>query len=135
MKLPQPSSPPLQYSRFAKPIPHHRHDFTISGKPFTDHLKTTAYKEAIPEFKAILDQIGTQHGWTRADLKQRFSNKLYDELFFDDVILPPASKSLLPLPTPRGIGWSEALWTPKGLVSVLARLGRKVVGGIRKISG
>jgi len=45
-------------------------------------LKTVAYKDAIPEFKTALENIGTSQGWTLADLKARFSNKLWDDLIF-----------------------------------------------------
>jgi hypothetical protein len=47
------------------------------------YLKHHAYKEEIPEFKGILEEIGKQQGWTVEDLKKRFSNKLWDEVIFE----------------------------------------------------
>lgn len=48
-----------------------------------------SYKDEIKEFKAVLSKIGGQHGWTLSDIKDRFSNDLYDRLIFDDA-RPPA---------------------------------------------
>lgn len=44
-----------------------------------------SYKEQIKEFKAVLSKIGDKHGWTLSDIKERFSNDLYDQLILDDV--------------------------------------------------
>jgi hypothetical protein len=55
---------------------------TLGGKPAVEYLKTVAYKDAIPEFKTVLENIGTIQGWTLADLKARFSNKLWDDIVF-----------------------------------------------------
>jgi len=62
-----------------------RYDFTVDGKPWLDHLKEVSYKEQIKEFKAVLSKIGEKHGWTLSDIKERFSNDLYDQLIFDDI--------------------------------------------------
>ena len=52
------------------------------GVPMQEYLKTTAYKEQIPLFKAQLEDIGKKQGWTLADIQQRFSNKLWDDIVF-----------------------------------------------------
>jgi hypothetical protein len=52
-----------------------------------DYLKNEAYREDIIEFKDILRKIGIAHQWTLSDIKARFSNELFDKLFFDDVPL------------------------------------------------
>ena len=54
----------------------------IRGLPAREYLKTVAYKDAIPEFKAALADIGAAQGWTLADLKARFSNELWDDMIF-----------------------------------------------------
>jgi hypothetical protein len=54
----------------------------MRGLPAREYLKTVAYKDAIPEFKAVLADIGAAQGWTLADLKARFSNELWDDMIF-----------------------------------------------------
>ena len=55
----------------------------IRGLPARQYFKTQAYKDAIPEFKAVLADIGKGQGWTLTDLQKRFSNELWDEIIFD----------------------------------------------------
>jgi hypothetical protein len=62
-------------------------EFTVDGRPWREVLKSETYKDDIVEFKATLAAIGKEHGWTLSDLKKRFSNDLFDWLYFDDV--PP----------------------------------------------
>jgi hypothetical protein len=33
-----------------------------------------------------LERIGKRHGWTRREIQTRFSNELFDQLFFEDVL-------------------------------------------------
>ena len=54
----------------------------MRGLPARQYLKTIAYKHAIPEFKAVLADIGKSQGWKLEDLQKRFSNELWDELIF-----------------------------------------------------
>lgn len=46
------------------------------------HLKSVAYKDAIPKFMHTMESIGSEQNWTLDDLKQRFSNPLLDSMFF-----------------------------------------------------
>jgi len=55
---------------------------TIRGLPARKYLKTVAYKDQIPQFKAVLADIGKSQGWGLDDLKARFSNELWDEMVF-----------------------------------------------------
>jgi hypothetical protein len=55
----------------------------MRGLPAREYLKTVAYKDAIPEFKAVLADIGNAQGWELNDLKARFSNELWDEMIFN----------------------------------------------------
>lgn len=57
-------------------------DLQIRGMPATKYMKEVAYKERIVEFKDRLQEIGKTQGWSLADLKARFSNKLWDEIVF-----------------------------------------------------
>ena len=52
------------------------------GLPARQFLKTDAYKDQIPQFKAVLADIGKTQGWVLDDLKARFSNMLWDEIVF-----------------------------------------------------
>ena len=54
----------------------------MRGLPAREYLKTVAYKDAIPEFKATLADIGGSQGWGLDDLKARFSNELWDYVIF-----------------------------------------------------
>ncbi|KAM3086661.1 hypothetical protein ACMFMG_000787 [Clarireedia jacksonii] len=57
----------------------------IRGKDAKEYLRDVAYKEAIPEFRAVLGEIGEQQGWGLRDLKSRFSNELWDYMVFEGV--------------------------------------------------
>lgn len=59
-------------------------DFDLDGKPWAEKMKKD-YGEDISEFKTVLAGIGRAHGWTMADLKERFSNDVLDDFYFDDV--------------------------------------------------
>ena len=87
-----------------------------------NYLKSSAYKDAISEFKCILTEIGVNHEWSLADLKQRFSNDLYDKLFLDDVKVPPSNSNPLPLPQPNKIWGSDLLTSVKGFITRVANL-------------
>ncbi|KAJ7467680.1 hypothetical protein FB451DRAFT_395584 [Mycena latifolia] len=47
-------------------------------------LREVVYKAAIPEFLEIMKEIGQGQGWGLAEVKQRFSNELWDEFLFGD---------------------------------------------------
>ncbi len=55
---------------------------SMGGLPARKYLKTVAYKDQIPQFKAVLTDIGKGQGWELDDLKARFSNELWDEIVF-----------------------------------------------------
>jgi hypothetical protein len=59
--------------------------FQVNGMEWARKLKEVDYKDDIVEFKNTLAAIGKEHGWTLADLKQRFSNDFFDYFYFDDV--------------------------------------------------
>jgi hypothetical protein len=60
--------------------------FQVDGKPWKEKLRED-YKDEIVEFKGLLAAIGKDHGWTLADLKKRFSNDLFDDFYFGDVVV------------------------------------------------
>ncbi|KAJ7434660.1 hypothetical protein FB451DRAFT_1195151 [Mycena latifolia] len=47
-------------------------------------FREVVYKEAIPKFLEIMKEIGQGQGWGLAEVKQRFSNELWDEFLFGD---------------------------------------------------
>lgn len=55
----------------------------MQGQSWRQRLKTVSYKDQIPEFLAVLGEIGEEQGFTVEDLQKRFSNPLLDEIFFD----------------------------------------------------
>jgi hypothetical protein len=59
-----------------------REKLDLAGMPAKQYLKTVAYKDEIPAFKDILEEIGKVQGWTLDDVKARFSNALWDYLVF-----------------------------------------------------
>lgn len=59
--------------------------FEVNGRPWLKKMKEEDYSDEIKDFKRLLGKIGNEHGWTLADLKKRFSNDLFDELYFDDI--------------------------------------------------
>ena len=50
------------------------------GMRATEYVKTVAYADRIPEFRAGLEQIAAAGGYTVADLQQLFSNELLDDV-------------------------------------------------------
>ena len=69
-----------------------RYPFTVNNKPWLEHLKEVSYKDEIEEFKNIVTRLGEKHNWTLADLQARFSNELFDKLYFTDVHKPLAAQ-------------------------------------------
>jgi hypothetical protein len=55
----------------------------MRGLPAKQYLKKRAYKDQIPLFKGTLEKIGKAQGWELGDLKNRFSNELWDYLIFE----------------------------------------------------
>jgi hypothetical protein len=60
----------------------YRETINMRGKPAREYLKTVAYKEAIPEFKSVLADIGKSQGWGLEDIQKRFSNELWDYMIY-----------------------------------------------------
>lgn len=60
-------------------------EFTVNGKPWLEKMKNEDYKAEIKEFVGILADIGKEAGWTLEDLKTRFSNQLFDEVYFSNI--------------------------------------------------
>ncbi|KAK7966852.1 uncharacterized protein PG986_001129 [Apiospora aurea] len=58
--------------------------FQLGGMDARRYLKTVAYKDQIPKFRAALAEIGKGQNWTLEELKNRFSNELWDELIFKE---------------------------------------------------
>ncbi|HYN87393.1 MAG TPA: hypothetical protein VER55_02625, partial [Ardenticatenaceae bacterium] len=56
-------------------------NLVFRGMSVNDYLKTVAYKDRIPEFKARLQEIAQAGGYTLADLQRTFSNPLLDDVF------------------------------------------------------
>lgn len=56
----------------------------LSGMDARKYLKTVAYKDQIPKFRSALAEIEKEQGWTLEELKNRFSNELWDELVFEE---------------------------------------------------
>jgi len=48
----------------------------------SEWLRKIAYKDEIPEFLGILKKIGEQHDFTIDDLRSRFGNQYFDNLFW-----------------------------------------------------
>ena len=47
-----------------------------------EYLRTVSYKDAIVSFKKTLADIGAQQGWTLDDIRNRFSNELWDKVIY-----------------------------------------------------
>ncbi|KAG8775398.1 hypothetical protein FRC12_001504 [Ceratobasidium sp. 428] len=54
----------------------------VCGKPVKTYLKETAYKEAIPEFRAALETIAKAQETTVSDMRQMFGNAMIERMFF-----------------------------------------------------
>lgn len=59
-----------------------RESINMRGKPARQYLKEEAYKDAIPQFKAVLTDIGKIQGWELKDIQNRFSNELWDYMVY-----------------------------------------------------
>lgn len=57
--------------------------FSFKGIEARKYMKEVAYKEQIPQFRNALADIGKKHGWTLDQLKNRYSNELWDKLVFE----------------------------------------------------
>ncbi|CAE6465741.1 unnamed protein product [Rhizoctonia solani] len=54
----------------------------IRGQSIEQYLKETAYKDAIPEFREMLEKIAAAQGTTVTDMRDRFGNPLLERLLF-----------------------------------------------------
>lgn len=54
----------------------------MRGLPARQYLKEHAYKDAIPEFRSVLTDIGKGQGWELKDIQARFSNELWDYMVY-----------------------------------------------------
>jgi hypothetical protein len=55
---------------------------TVDSKPWLDRLINVDYKAERQEFVDTLAAVGKEAGWTLADIQSRFSNKMFDQLYF-----------------------------------------------------
>ena len=55
----------------------------MQGQSWSQWLKKVSYEDQIPEFLAMLGEIGQEQNFTVQDLQRRFSNPLLDEIFFE----------------------------------------------------
>jgi len=56
---------------------------TVRGEPIIEYMKRS-YGKAIVEFRDIYGQIAAKQGWTVAQARERFSNELFDQFFFEE---------------------------------------------------
>ncbi|KAI0843225.1 hypothetical protein F5Y06DRAFT_257215 [Hypoxylon sp. FL0890] len=54
---------------------------TVRGRPMIEYLKES-YRDAIVEFRNTLGQIAKAQGWDLEEARHRFSNELFDKIFF-----------------------------------------------------
>lgn len=54
----------------------------MRGMPSRTYLKEVAYRDAIPEWKRVVTEIGGQQGWGLDEIKSRFSNELWDYMIY-----------------------------------------------------
>ncbi|OTA94448.1 hypothetical protein M434DRAFT_394714 [Hypoxylon sp. CO27-5] len=54
---------------------------TVRGRPMLEYIKNS-YGNAIVEFRETLGQIAAKQGWNVKEAQLRFSNELFDEIFF-----------------------------------------------------
>ena len=62
-----------------------RYEFKVDNKRWIEKLRDEDYKAEIAEFKQKLAALGERDGWSLADIKQRFSNDMLNELIMFDV--------------------------------------------------
>jgi hypothetical protein len=55
---------------------------TVDGIPWKQYLKEVSYKDEIPQFLSVLEEIGEEQGFTLQDMQDRFSNPLLNDIFF-----------------------------------------------------
>lgn len=48
----------------------------------SEYLRTVSYKKEIGDFKRVLSEIGDSHGWTLEQIRNRFSNQLWDKIVY-----------------------------------------------------
>ncbi|KAL0931490.1 uncharacterized protein CTRU02_214225 [Colletotrichum truncatum] len=58
---------------------------TVNGKPWIEKMKNEDYKDEIQEFLTVMSEVGKEAGWTLDDLQNRFSNNLFNDVFFDGI--------------------------------------------------
>ncbi|KAI1409151.1 hypothetical protein F5Y13DRAFT_203799 [Hypoxylon sp. FL1857] len=54
---------------------------TVRGRPMLEYIKES-YGDSIVEFRETLGQIAKAQGWDLAEARRRFSNELFDKIFF-----------------------------------------------------
>ncbi|KAI4866254.1 hypothetical protein F4820DRAFT_263491 [Hypoxylon rubiginosum] len=54
---------------------------TVRGRPMIEYMKES-YRDAIPEFRETMGRIAKKQGWSLEEARQRFSNELFDKIFF-----------------------------------------------------
>lgn len=54
---------------------------TVRGRPMIEYVKDS-YRDAIAEFRETMGRIAEKQGWDLKEAQQRFSNELFDEIFF-----------------------------------------------------
>ncbi|KAI2618800.1 hypothetical protein GGR54DRAFT_143355 [Hypoxylon sp. NC1633] len=54
---------------------------TVRGRPMIEYIKES-YRDAIVEFRETMGRIAAKQGWDLEEARQRFSNELFDEIFF-----------------------------------------------------
>ncbi|KAI1381806.1 hypothetical protein F4677DRAFT_451859 [Hypoxylon crocopeplum] len=54
---------------------------TVRGRPMIEYMKES-YRDAIVEFRETMGQIAKRQDWDLKEARQRFSNELFDDIFF-----------------------------------------------------
>ncbi|KAI1143069.1 hypothetical protein F5Y05DRAFT_141793 [Hypoxylon sp. FL0543] len=71
--------------RYLETRPHWAKEWatmTVRGRPMIEYLKES-YRDAIGEFRKTMGQIAEKQGWDFEEGGQRFSNELFDKIFFE----------------------------------------------------
>ncbi|KAI0175796.1 hypothetical protein GGR52DRAFT_589566 [Hypoxylon sp. FL1284] len=55
---------------------------TVRGRPMLEYVKES-YRGAIAEFRETMGRIAESQGWDVEEARQRFSNELFDKIFFE----------------------------------------------------
>ncbi|KAI1394049.1 uncharacterized protein F4822DRAFT_34928 [Hypoxylon trugodes] len=64
--------------------PHWAKDWvntTVRGRPMVEYMKES-YRDAIVKFRETMGQIAERQGWDLKEAQGRFSNELFDKIFF-----------------------------------------------------